>query len=124
MIIAIVDLYAYVWYNIPGTSQLTDSLGVAMTTPGRVLPAIRVAVTEVCNLRCQYCPEDGDSVQMQACGLNNEGFETLLTAACEVGFKSFSFTGGDPLATPEAARRTFILAQLVNRIREGLGYTK
>ncbi len=91
------------------------------------LPSIRVAVTEACNLKCNYCPTAGDSVEMQSERLDTDGFEEMLAAAVDVGFTDFSFTGGEPLLTDKTSERTFQLASLVNNLRaaKGMdGYTK
>src|SRR3989344_3077510 len=91
------------------------------------LPAIRVAVTEQCNLRCQYCPTDGDSVEMQSGRLVDDQFEEVLGVALEQGFPHYSFTGGEPLISPQMAARTSRLAQYVNARKAELGlvgYTK
>lgn len=91
------------------------------------MPAIRVAVTERCNLQCQYCPTDGDSVEMQAKRLSDEQFEDILGVALEQGFPHYSFTGGEPLLSPATAERTRRLATFVNTSKEQLGlggYTK
>ncbi|HEX8762144.1 MAG TPA: radical SAM protein, partial [Candidatus Saccharimonadales bacterium] len=90
-------------------------------------PSIRVAVTEACNLKCDYCPTAGDSVEMQSERLSTDGFEEMLTAAVDVGFTDFSFTGGEPLLTDKTAERTFQLASLVKDLRAAKGadgYTK
>ena len=91
------------------------------------LPAIRVAVTETCNLRCQYCPTDGDSVEMQSGRLTDDQFEDVLAVALEQGFPHYSFTGGEPLISMQMAARTSRLAQYVNARKAELGlegYTK
>lgn len=88
-------------------------------------PSVRVAVTEQCNLSCDYCPIAGDSVEMQSTRLNLDDFKTLLSAAIDVGFQDFSFTGGEPLLTDNSAQTTFELARFVNDRRpKGPGYTK
>lgn len=91
------------------------------------LPAIRVAVTELCNLKCQYCPTDGDSVQMQKDRLSDDDFENILDIALEQGFTHYSFTGGEPLLSATTAERTRRLATHVNVRKDELkldGYTK
>jgi molybdenum cofactor biosynthesis enzyme MoaA len=91
------------------------------------LPSIRVAVTETCNLRCDYCPTDGDSVEMKNGALDTDGFENMITAAIDVGFTDFSFTGGEPLLSDRTADRTFQLAHLAKDLRTekgSEGYTK
>ena len=93
----------------------------------KYLPSLRVAVTNACNLRCDYCPTDGDSVEMQSDTLDTDDFKDILTAAVDAGFTDFSFTGGEPLLSNETADRTFQLAQLVNDLRAkkgNKGYTK
>lgn len=90
-------------------------------------PSVRVAVTESCNLRCEYCPTDGDSVEMQTGALDTDGFKQMLEGAVKAGFTDFSFTGGEPLLTPQTAERTFELAGFVNDLRTDAnktGYTK
>ena len=91
------------------------------------LPAIRVALTETCNLRCQYCPTDGDSVDMQSGRLTDDQFEEVLGVALEQGFPHYSFTGGEPLVSEQMAIRTRRLARYVNTRKAELGlkgYTK
>lgn len=91
------------------------------------MPAIRVAVTERCNLQCQYCPADGDSVEMQANRLSDDQFEDILSVALDRGFPHYSFTGGEPLLSPATAEKTHHLATFVNAKKEELGlvgYTK
>ncbi len=89
------------------------------------LPSIRVAVTEQCNLRCDYCPEGGDSVTMQAERIARDELERIVGAALEVGFTNFSLTGGEPLLSDTTAETTFALAQLINATRpRSSGYTK
>lgn len=91
------------------------------------LPSIRVAVTEQCNLRCQYCPVGGDSVAMQSGRLAEEQLQEILGVALEQGFANYSFTGGEPLISAEMAARTSRLAQYVNTRKAELGlygYTK
>ncbi len=97
------------------------------SNPEQSLPSIRIAVTEACNLKCDYCPTAGDSVEMQSERLDNGGFEEMLAAAVDVGFTDFSFTGGEPLLSDKTSERTFQLASLVNNLRaaKGMrGYTK
>jgi molybdenum cofactor biosynthesis enzyme MoaA len=97
------------------------------TIKTRDLPAIRVAVTELCNLKCQYCPTDGDSVQMQKARMSDDQFEGVLDMALEQGFPHYSFTGGEPLLSPSTTERTRRLASFVNNKKDELGlsgYTK
>ena len=108
--------YSKKWFNV-------DTKFV-MSEISKPLPSVRVAVTQSCNLRCDYCPTDGDSVEVQGPTLDHEGFERMLLAACEVGFTNFSFTGGEPLMTPKSAELTFDLANFVDQSRQSQGYTK
>ena len=64
---------------------------------------------------------------MQSSALDTGEFKEMLEAAVDVGFTDFSFTGGEPLLTPQIAERTFELAKFVNNIRTDAskdGYTK
>lgn len=91
------------------------------------LPSVRVAVTDVCNEHCSYCPTAGDSVEMQLDELDDTGFGQLVDTAIELGFSDYSITGGEPLVSDKTAQRTFMLARLINERRElagRTGYTK
>ena len=65
---------------------------------GREIHAMRISVTDRCNMRCQYCmssmtPEFSPRENL----LTLEEIDQVITAATYLGFDSFRFTGGEPL---------------------------
>ena len=85
------------------------------------VPSMRIAVTGACNLKCQYCPIDGDNYVLHVRKfLSNEDFSRVATNAYEVGIRHFSITGGEPLAVPKT---TFEVAETVRKF-PNLGYLR
>jgi len=84
-------------------------------------PSLRIAVTGACNLKCFYCPIDGDNYLLKGKRfLDAEDFSHVATKAYESGIRHFSITGGEPLATPNL---TFPLARIIRDFRN-LGYLR
>lgn len=84
------------------------------------IPALRVAVTNKCNMNCLYCPKDGDSYLLEGASLNLDQIIRIVTIANSVGINSFSLTGGEPLVVPEI---TFPLAKKISQFKN-LHYLK
>jgi GTP 3',8-cyclase len=67
----------------------------------RVHRAMRISVTDVCNIRCQYCMPDGD-VKF----LSNDSHLTfsqiaqVVRVSASFGVESYRLTGGEPLIRP------------------------
>ncbi|MDD5331677.1 MAG: radical SAM protein [Candidatus Nanoarchaeia archaeon] len=80
------------------------------------IPSLRIAVTEKCNLDCEYCPRDGDSYRIHGKKLlqKNE-FVKIINLAYGVGIRHFSITGGEPLKVPEI---TFAIAETIKKLPE------
>ena len=70
-----------------------------MTDPfGRAITYLRVSVTELCNLRCQYCmPAGGVEKRPHRDILTLEELEEIARAAVGCGVKKIRLTGGEPL---------------------------
>ncbi|HET9065882.1 MAG TPA: GTP 3',8-cyclase MoaA [Gemmatimonadales bacterium] len=71
---------------------------------GRPLGALRISVTDRCNLRCRYCMPaasyrwlPGESL------LSFNEIERVARAFAELGVRKFRLTGGEPLLRPELA---------------------
>lgn len=84
-------------------------------------PSLRIAVTEKCNLACQYCPKHGDSYSLKNPKLLDlKSFQKITKIAYEEGIKSFTITGGEPLTKPEI---TFPLTKHINNFKD-INYLK
>ncbi|MFA7659756.1 MAG: GTP 3',8-cyclase MoaA [Anaerovoracaceae bacterium] len=67
-------------------------------TYGRRIHYARISITDLCNLRCQYCmPEEG--VTKKDCGeiLRIEDFVEISKALLELGIDKIRVSGGEPL---------------------------
>lgn len=85
------------------------------------IPSMRLAVTGACNLKCSYCPIDGDNYLLKGRKfLTTNDFITVSRIAYNNGFRHFSITGGEPLAIPDA---TFRIAQAIREL-PNLGYLR
>ncbi len=65
---------------------------------GREIDYLRISVTDLCNLRCQYCmPEDGVCKVDHDDMLTIEEFYEIASAFVSLGVKKIRITGGEPL---------------------------
>ncbi len=65
---------------------------------GREISYLRLSVTELCNLRCQYCmPESGVVKKCHEDMLTEEEMVDVAYAAASLGIKKVRITGGEPL---------------------------
>lgn len=63
----------------------------------RPIQYLRLAVTDRCNLRCQYCmPEEGIKYLPKQALLSFEEIERLITIFAELGISKVRITGGEP----------------------------
>ena len=81
---------------------------------GRKINYLRLAVTDKCNLRCQYCmPAEGINYQQKDNLLNYEEMVKLVTVLAEMGVNKIRLTGGEPFV-----RKDFIyLLKNLNKIK-------
>lgn len=83
---------------------------------GREISYLRVAVTDRCNLRCQYCmPEEGIQYVGRSDLLTYEELYRIISVLASQGVKKIRITGGEPFLRKELM--SFI--EEVNRI-EGI----
>ncbi|MCD7769547.1 MAG: GTP 3',8-cyclase MoaA [Oscillospiraceae bacterium] len=68
---------------------------------GRKIEYLRLSVTDLCNLRCQYCmgPE-GVKKRAHRDILSHEEIEEIVRAAVKLGVRKVRVTGGEPLVRP------------------------
>ena len=68
---------------------------------GRVHRALRISVTDVCNIRCQYCmPAEGATFLPHNRLLSFEHLERFVRIAASLGIRKIRITGGEPLMRP------------------------
>lgn len=64
----------------------------------REIDYLRVSVTDLCNLRCQYCmPETGVEKLPHSAILSVEELDSAIRAAARCGIRKIRITGGEPL---------------------------
>jgi cyclic pyranopterin phosphate synthase len=77
---------------------------------GRTHRALRISVTDVCNIRCQYCmPAEGAKFLPQNRLLSFEHIEKFVRIAAGLGIRKIRITGGEPLMRPR-------LSELIGRL--------
>lgn len=86
---------------------------IQASEPGRQL-ALRVSVTDRCQLRCKYCmPPDGIALRSHAEVLRYEEITALVRLLHRVApLGKVRLTGGEPLVRPEVARLVAMLAEI------------
>ncbi|RIK65569.1 MAG: GTP 3',8-cyclase MoaA [Planctomycetota bacterium] len=64
----------------------------------REIHALRISVTDRCNMRCRYCVS-GDLLKLKPAEslLSLAEIESVIRASLSLGFDAFRFTGGEPL---------------------------
>ncbi len=73
-----------------------------MDAYGRVIDYLRISVTDRCNERCLYCmPEGYKGWARKADHLTAQEIVQVVAATCEMGFRKFRLTGGEPLLRPD-----------------------
>lgn len=65
---------------------------------GREIDYLRISVTDLCNLRCQYCmPSNGVEKFSHNQIISVERIQEIVQAAASIGIKKVRLTGGEPL---------------------------
>ncbi len=68
---------------------------------GRTFNYLRIAVNDVCNLRCIYCmPEDGNKFCDKKRLITQNEIYKIINISAELGVNKIRFTGGEPLLHP------------------------
>jgi GTP 3',8-cyclase len=82
---------------------------------GRMHRALRISVTDVCNIRCQYCmPAEGAAFLPQQRLLSFEHIERFVRLVARLGINKIRITGGEPLMRPR-------LSDLIDRLSHVTG---
>lgn len=78
----------------------------------RDITYLRLSVTDLCNLRCQYCmPEEGVEKRKREELLSFEEIDIIITELIDLGIRKVRITGGEPLVRKD-------LVKLIEKIRE------
>ena len=65
---------------------------------GRIIDYLRISVTDRCNEKCLYCmPEGYKGWAQKADHLTADEIVRIVEASCQLGFRKFRLTGGEPL---------------------------
>ncbi len=84
--------------NLTTKMNAEESMPVALDTFGRPLRALRVSVTDRCNLRCQYCMPEEEYVWLpRETLLSFEEISRLANVFTSLGVDKVRITGGEPL---------------------------
>lgn len=95
-----------------------------MDSYGRNINYLRLSVTGMCNLRCNYCmPEKGIKKKAHKEILSLETIEQIAVSAVKLGFEKIRITGGEPLVRKGIIDVIQQIAQLKTRGLKDLGLT-
>lgn len=85
--------------SMPAARPMEENSGGLVDKFGRVATDLRVSLTDVCNLRCQYCmPAEGIELMPREEILTDAEIIRLVRIAVErLGVEEVRFTGGEPL---------------------------
>ena len=89
------------YHPSPPSSTLSNppQAGGLVDGRGRRISYLRLAITDRCNLRCQYCrPEKGVSFIPHQEILRFEELERLVAIFCSLGINKVRVTGGEPFS--------------------------
>ena len=90
-------LYKNIHQNDSG-GQLSAVPPIISDQFGRTFNYLRIAVNEICNLRCIYCmPEEGVPFKPSKELLTHDEIIRFIQVAAELGVNKIRFTGGEPL---------------------------
>lgn len=88
-------------YTLHRNFQPASSASVLVDRFGRVHRALRISVTDVCNIRCQYCmPAEGAQFLPHQRLLSFEQIERFVRMVSAAGIRKIRITGGEPLMRP------------------------
>ncbi len=79
----------------------------------RTIKYLRISVTNMCNLRCQYCmPPEGIPLMKRDEILSFEEIVTIVKHAVKLGITNLRLTGGEPMVRNNIERLVFMLASI------------
>lgn len=63
----------------------------------RKINYLRLSITEICNLKCQYCVPEKFKFNSHSNYLNSDEIEKIISAVGKLGIDKIRITGGEPL---------------------------
>ena len=88
--------------KIESTKKVTSGRQSIIDRYGRTFDYLRLAVNEICNLRCIYCmPEQGIVFKSKDKILQKREIFKLIKITTDLGVNKIRFTGGEPLLRKE-----------------------
>ena len=86
-----------------------------LDTFGREVKTLRLAVTEACDLHCEYCMPAG-GLPSRGKPMSADELEAVVRAAARCGINKVRLTGGEPLTRPDIVE----ICERIGRL-EGIG---
>ena len=84
--------------KLKSTKKVTSGRQSIIDRYGRTFDYLRLAVNEICNLRCIYCmPEQGIVFKSKDKILQKKRDFKLIKITTDLGVNKIRFTGGEPL---------------------------
>ena len=88
--------------KLKSTKKVTSGRQSIIDRYGRTFDYLRLAVNEICNLRCIYCmPEQGIVFKSKNKILQKREIFKLIKITTDLGVNKIRFTGGEPLLRKE-----------------------
>lgn len=97
---------------LPGGAPLLNAAPTLVDRFGRVHRSLRISVTDVCNIRCQYCMPEEVQFQSRDHQLSYEQIAAFVAVTAQMGVSNYRITGGEPLVRP----RLFELVSLLKQV--------
>lgn len=95
------------------TTQPPEAIHHLADRLGRVHRALRISVTDACNIRCQYCmPAHGAQFLPQNRLLPFDAIERFVHIVAGMGIRKIRITGGEPLMRPRLEELIARLARI------------
>ncbi len=97
----------------PAKQRIFDDDGPLRDGHGREITDLRVSVTDLCNLRCQYCmPAEGVEWLPHGDVLSFEEIVRIVDLFTSLGVRDVRLTGGEPLVRRDFPALARMLAQV------------
>jgi GTP 3',8-cyclase len=95
--------------DMPLFSKLPNTL---VDRFGRCHRSLRISVTDVCNIRCQYCMPEEVQFQSRDHQLSYQQIARFAAVTAQMGVSNYRITGGEPLVRPRLAELVTLLKNL------------
>lgn len=79
----------------------------------KIIPAFYINITEMCNMRCEYCPTYGENWESTDGLLSEDKVLDTIMVASYIGIESYRISGGEPMIFPD---RVFMILDKLNSL--------